>query len=115
MSDINDYEDAEDSAVDEDEAKAAESGAADEEASSINDTDIAEAETLTVTAKQKQRQALEDEVAAFLARGGELPKFLQMNIATINPKKHHMSDAFFIFKVHFEVLSKSRIHLLFDW
>ena len=31
MTDINDYEDAEDSAVDEDEAKAAESGAADEE------------------------------------------------------------------------------------
>ncbi len=72
MTDINDYEDAEDSAVDEDEAKAAESGAADEEASSINDTDIAEAETLTVTAKQKQRQALEDEVAAFLARGGRI-------------------------------------------
>ena len=38
----------------------------------FNDTDIAEAETLTVTAKQKQRQALEDEVAAFLARGGRI-------------------------------------------
>ena len=33
---------------------------------------MAEAETLTVTAKLKQRQALEDEVAAFLARGGRI-------------------------------------------
>jgi len=38
----------------------------------MSDTDLAEAETLTVTAKQKQRQALEDEVAAFLARGGRI-------------------------------------------
>lgn len=52
MTDINDYEDAEDSAVDEDEAKAAESGAADEEAGNLTDADLAEAETLTVTAKQ---------------------------------------------------------------
>ena len=72
MTDINDYEDAEDSAVDEDEAKAAERGAADEEAGNLTDADLAEAETLTVTAKQKQRQALEDEVAAFLARGGRI-------------------------------------------
>ncbi len=36
------------------------------------DGDLAEAETLTVTAKLKQRQALEDEVAAFLARGGKI-------------------------------------------
>lgn len=35
-------------------------------------SDIAEAETLTVTAKQKQRDALADEVAAFLARGGKI-------------------------------------------
>ncbi len=47
--------------------KAAESGAADEEAGNLTDADLAEAETLTVTAKQKQRQALEDEVAAFFS------------------------------------------------
>ena len=47
-------------------------GAADEEAGNLTDADLAEAETLTVTAKQKQRQALEDEVAAFLARGGRI-------------------------------------------
>ena len=50
MTDMNDYDDAEENAVD----------------------DVAEAETLTVTAKLKQRQALEDEVAAFLARGGRI-------------------------------------------
>lgn len=72
MTEMNDYdENTEDSAVDDEEAKAAESGA-DSEESSANDTDLAEAETLTVTAKQKQRQALEDEVAAFLARGGRI-------------------------------------------
>ncbi|QCO21570.1 hypothetical protein C9E88_008680 [Acinetobacter cumulans] len=71
MTDMNDYDDAEDSAVDDDEAKAAEKGASDSEDSAL-DTDVAEAETLTVTAKQKQRDALEDEVAAFLARGGRI-------------------------------------------
>ena len=72
MTEMNDYdEDTEDSAVDDEEAKAAESDA-DNEESSANDADLAEAETLTVTAKQKQRQALEDEVAAFLARGGRI-------------------------------------------
>lgn len=72
MTDVNDYdENTEDSAVDDEEAKAAESGA-DSEESSANDADLAEAESLTVTAKQKQRQALEDEVAAFLARGGQI-------------------------------------------
>lgn len=69
---MNDYdENTEDATVDDEEAKAAENGATDEE-SSINDADLAEAESLTVTAKQKQRQALEDEVAAFLARGGRI-------------------------------------------
>ncbi|MGY5392288.1 hypothetical protein [Acinetobacter kanungonis] len=72
MTDMNDYDDVEDSAVDEDEAKAAEKGASDEAAEGASDGDVAEAETLTVTAKQKQRQALEDEVAAFLARGGRI-------------------------------------------
>lgn len=72
MTEMNDYdENTEDSAVDDEEAKAAESGADNEESSS-NDADLAEAETLTVTAKQKQRQALEDEIAAFLARGGRI-------------------------------------------
>ncbi|MEB3767929.1 hypothetical protein [Acinetobacter sp. MD2] len=71
MSDIDHYEDADDNGVDEDEAKAAEKGAADSDASS-SDTDVSEAEGLTVTAKLKQRQALEDEVAAFLARGGRI-------------------------------------------
>lgn len=72
MTEINDYDDnTEDSAVDDDEAKAAEQGA-DDEAGAASDSDLAEAETLTVTAKQKQRQALEDEVAAFLARGGRI-------------------------------------------
>ena len=72
MTEMNDYdENTDDAAVDEDEAKAAESGADTEEAT-IDDVDLAEAETLTVTAKQKQRQALEDELAAFLARGGRI-------------------------------------------
>lgn len=72
MTDMNDYDEAEDSAVDDDEAQAAEKGASDSAESSAADGDIAEAETLTVTAKIKQRQALEDEVAAFLARGGKI-------------------------------------------
>lgn len=71
MTDTNDYDDAEDATVDDDEAKAAEKGASDSE-DSTSDADLAEAETLTVTAKLKQRQALEDEVAAFLARGGRI-------------------------------------------
>ncbi len=70
---MNDYdENTEDAAVDDEEAKAAESGADSSEESIANDADLAEAESLTVTAKQKQRQALEDEVAAFLARGGRI-------------------------------------------
>ena len=71
MTDMNDYDDAEDSVVDEDEAKAAEKGASDTSEGAV-DGDTAEAETLTVTAKLKQRQALEDEVAAFLVRGGRI-------------------------------------------
>lgn len=71
MTDANDYDENEDSAVDEDESKAAEKGAAVND-STVSDADVAEAETLTVTAKLKQRQALEDEVAAFLARGGKI-------------------------------------------
>ena len=73
MADMNDYDEVDDSAVDEDEAQAAEKGAASGDESALsNDGVVAEAETLTVTAKLKQRQALEDEVAAFLARGGRI-------------------------------------------
>ncbi len=72
MTDMNDYDDVEETAVDDDEAKAAEKGASDSSEISTTDSDMAEAETLTVTAKLKQRQALEDEVAAFLARGGRI-------------------------------------------
>lgn len=68
---MNNYDDADDAVVDDDEAKAAEKGASDTE-DNVSDMDLAEAESLTVTAKQKQRQALEDEVAAFLARGGRI-------------------------------------------
>jgi hypothetical protein len=72
MTDMNDYDDAEDVSVDEDEAQAAEKGASESSTDSAAQADVAEAETLTVTAKLKQRQALEDEVAAFLARGGRI-------------------------------------------
>ncbi|WP_312309808.1 hypothetical protein [Acinetobacter variabilis] len=71
MTDVNDYNDVEDPVIDDDEAKAAEKGAASSE-EVVNDTDVLEAETLTVTAKQKKRQALEDEIAAFLASGGRI-------------------------------------------
>lgn len=38
----------------------------------LTDADLAEAESLTVTAKQSIRQQLEDEVARFLAQGGRI-------------------------------------------
>lgn len=71
MTELNDYDDVDDAVMDEDEAKAAEKGAAGSD-EIVNDTDVLEAETLTVTAKQKKRQALEDEIAAFLANGGRI-------------------------------------------
>lgn len=71
MTDMNDYDDVEDSTVDDDEAEAAEKGAVDGD-EKATDIDVTEAETLTITAKLKQRQSLEDEVAAFLARGGKI-------------------------------------------
>lgn len=58
--------------VDEAEATAAEDGAKDEAAGSLTDADLAEAESLTVTAKQKVREQLEDELARFLAQGGRI-------------------------------------------
>lgn len=73
MSDVNDYddEDREDQNVDEDEAKAAQKGAQ-SEGGNLSDADLAEAESLTVTAKQHIREQLEDEVARFLAQGGRI-------------------------------------------
>lgn len=43
-----------------------------DDASRLTDADLAEAESLTVTAKQSIRQQLEDEVARFLAQGGRI-------------------------------------------
>ena len=43
-----------------------------DEVSRLTDADLAEAESLTVTAKQSIRQQLEDEVARFLAQGGRI-------------------------------------------
>ena len=71
MSDMNDYDEVEETAVDDDEAKAAEKGASSSEVTPT-DGDVAEAETLTITAKLKKRQALEDQLAAFLAQGGRI-------------------------------------------
>lgn len=73
MSELNDYDedDREDQNVDEDEAQAAEKGA-DDGAGNLSETDLAEAESLTVTAKQHIREQLEDEVARFLAQGGKI-------------------------------------------
>ncbi len=75
MSDVNDYDDDEheDSTVDESEAKAAQKGGSSEEESGVlSDLELAEAESLTVTAKQHIREQLEDEVARFLAQGGRI-------------------------------------------
>lgn len=73
MTDMNDYDedDREDQNVDEDEAKAAQKGA-DDESGNLSNEDLAEAESLTVTAKQHIREQLEDEVARFLAQGGKI-------------------------------------------
>lgn len=72
----DDYEDAPDDDVD---------GAEDHDADSSSDEDeqdieaarrkadeVAEAESLTVTAKKNQRQQIEDELARFLAQGGRI-------------------------------------------
>ncbi|MBU3846230.1 MAG: hypothetical protein H9855_04540 [Candidatus Acinetobacter avistercoris] len=71
MTDSSDYDDNEDNAVDDDESQAAEKGAVVSD-STVSDADVAEAETLTVTAKLRQRLTLEEELAAFLARGGKI-------------------------------------------
>ncbi|SDB90723.1 hypothetical protein [Acinetobacter boissieri] len=73
MADMNDYDDAQDDdVVDDAEADAAEKGAKNANDNPQNDADIAEAESLTVTAKQKKRETLEDELAAFFAKGGKI-------------------------------------------
>ena len=71
---MSDYDEIDDPMIDEDEAKDAENGGdvVVESEEGTDDIDLAEAETLTVTAKQKQRDALADEVAAFLAKGGKI-------------------------------------------
>lgn len=73
MSDMtNDYDDDDrEDQIDEEEAKAAQKGGEDD-GESISDDELAEAETLTVAAKHQIREQLEDEVAAFLARGGKI-------------------------------------------
>ncbi|ONG39140.1 hypothetical protein BKE30_10235 [Alkanindiges hydrocarboniclasticus] len=60
--------------VDETETVSTDVGGGDsaEEVPSLTDADLAEAESLTVTAKQSIRQQLEDEVARFLAQGGKI-------------------------------------------
>ena len=58
--------------VDDAEAVAAEEGAKSEAVGNLTDADLAEAESLTVTAKQKIREQLEDELARFLAQGGKI-------------------------------------------
>lgn len=71
---MNDYDedDREDQTVDEDEAKAAQKGGDSDSGGNLSDADLAEAESLTVTAKQHVREQLEDELARFLAQGGRI-------------------------------------------
>jgi hypothetical protein len=76
----DDYDDDQDDGVDAPEIDdsitpdvSAEDGEAkDSEAERLKADEIAEAESLTVTAKQSQRQQLEDELARFLAQGGRI-------------------------------------------
>lgn len=68
---MNDYDEVDENEID-DEPDTDNEPVVGESDEAINDIDIAEAETLTVTAKQKQRAALEDEIAAFLAKGGKI-------------------------------------------
>lgn len=63
--------------VDEEESKSAENGAESddgdgESAGRTTDAEREEAESLSVTARQKARDSLEDEVARFLAQGGRI-------------------------------------------
>ncbi|WLF83024.1 hypothetical protein [Moraxella sp. ZY210820] len=68
---MNDYDEIDENEID-DEPDTDDEPVLSETDDEVSDIDIAEAESLTVTAKQKQRDALADEVAAFLARGGKI-------------------------------------------
>lgn len=68
---MNDYDEVDENEID-DEPDTENEPVGGESDEAVSDIDIAEAETLTVTAKQKQRAALEDEIAAFLANGGKI-------------------------------------------
>lgn len=68
---MNDYDEIDENEID-DEPDTDDEPVLAESDDDVSDIDIAEAESLTVTAKQKQRDALADEVAAFLARGGKI-------------------------------------------
>lgn len=72
MVDMNDYDEVDDDIVDDAEAGAAEKGAQNSDERKQNDIDVSEAETLTVTAKQAKRETLEEELAAFFAKGGKI-------------------------------------------
>lgn len=78
MTDVNDYDDVEDPVIDDDEAKAAEKGAASSE-EVVNDTDVLEAETLTVTAKQKNVRHLKMKLRLSWQAVAVLLKFQLMN------------------------------------
>lgn len=76
MSDKIDYDDDDlNEGVDEEESKSAESGADEgvgEGSGHTTDAEREEAESLSVTARQKARDSLEDELARFLAQGGRI-------------------------------------------
>lgn len=71
MSDLNDYDDDQDeSEIDPEETST--TPASNDDAEKLTDAELAEAESLTVTAKQHIREQLEDELARFLAQGGTI-------------------------------------------
>jgi len=92
MTDMNDYDDVEDAGVDDDEAQAAEKGASDSE-ESLSNTDVAEAETLTVTAKLKKRQALEDESSHFIFKRLKMKWLLSLHVGDVLLKSQLMNQS----------------------
>ncbi|MDO4224045.1 MAG: hypothetical protein Q4D05_08505 [Acinetobacter sp.] len=69
---MSDYDEIDENEIDDEPNTDDEPVIAESEEGALSDLELAEAETLTPTAKQKQRDALADEVAAFLARGGKI-------------------------------------------
>lgn len=69
MADVDDYDEKDDNDVDD---SRSEETKQDTEERLRKEADVAEAESLTVTAKQQKRASLEDEIAAFLAKGGKI-------------------------------------------